>query len=1079
MTRFRWSLLTILVAVAGLLPAASAHAQGSTTAVISGRITDSEGQPLPNIQITVTNQATGVVRNTITNDQGRYLVPGLAVGGPYTVAASAIGFANTEQRDLRLTLGQNLAIDFVMQVQAVTLQGIDVQADRTRDQVINPGRTGAEQLVTERQIDNLPTISRNFTDFIQLSPLVGAGGGATSVGAQNNRFNNIQIDGATSQDLFGLGSTGQPGGQAGARSISLEAVQEYQILAAPFDIRQSGFSGGLINAVTKSGTNDLSGSVYGYYNNQDFSRDELQVAGETFTFDEEFTNRILGASVGGPIIRDRAHFFIAAEFEKDERPGGNIAIGREAPSVTGVNPADADRFAELLAGYDARAGSYGPRDDNSPNNNLFARIDAQLNSNHNLTLRHNYVRAEDDVVVNRNPGTNYSFDSNWYFFESSTNSSVLQLNSLFGGVFNEFTAGYTRIRDRRTPNETFPVVIATVPNQAGTSAKRLIAGAEFFSQGNELDQDALEFTNNLSFTRGNHRITLGGQAQYFKFRNLFQQGKTGEWVFASLDALEAGTPTDYRRFVPVQGVEDPNARNAVLNTSLYAQTEWNATENFVLTAGLRYDLPITMGDDPLYNPLVEAELGRRTDEVASGNGLFSPRLGFNWDVTGNQTTQLRGGLGMFAGRQPYVWISNLYGMTGLATVQISCSGATLPAFTLDPDNQPELCVGAGGSPAPPSNPVINLIDPDFKYPQNFRANIGVDHTLPFDIVGTVDFMFTQARSQIILRERNVDFANPVSITQGGRPVFGTHLSGALSNPNSANTNVASPNRISDQLAAVVELGNSDQDRSWSMTVQAQKRFAEGLDLNASYTYMNAEDVSGLTSSIATSNIGYNPVIGSPNSPILSTSDYETPHKIVLSSTYDITDWFTLSAFYIGASGDGYSYVYDGDVNADGFEASYASNRFNDLIYVPVDASDITLTDPADWDVLNAFISSEECLNENRGRIMRRNVCREPWQNRLDTRFTFRVPTINSQRAEISLDVINVLNLVNQDWGVIRGMSNATADLLELRGWDDANNRGIFRPTGNLRLDHAGNADPFNTFFDNSRWRMQLGVRYAF
>ncbi|MBR9990121.1 MAG: TonB-dependent receptor, partial [Gemmatimonadetes bacterium] len=665
----------------------------------------------------------------------------------------------------------------------------------------------------------------------------------------------------------------------------------------------------------------------------------------------------------------------------------------------------------------------------------------------------------------------------WYFFESTTNSSVLQLNSLFGGLFNEFTAGYTRIRDRRSPFETFPVIQVNVDNQANPAAsKRLVAGAEYFSQGNELDQDALEFTNNLSLTRGDHRITVGGQAQYFKFRNLFQAGKTGEWTFSSLDDLQNGTPNFFRRNVPVQGVDDPNARNAVLNASLYAQTEWTGVENLVLTAGLRYDVPIATGDDPLYNPLVETALGRRTDEIATGNGLFSPRLGFNWDVTGQQTTQVRGGLGLFAGRQPYVWISNLYGNTGLGTRQISCSGATLPAFTADPNNQPELCLGAGGSPPPPSTPVINLIDPDFKYPQNFRANLGVDHTLPFDIVGTVDFMYTRSRSQIFLRELNVNFANPVSTTQGARPVFGTHTAGVISG---ANTNVASPNRISPDLAAVIELTNSDQDRSWSLTTQAQKRYADRLDMNVSYSYSDAQDISGLTSSIATSNVGFNPVAGSPNTPVLSTSDYETKHKIVVSGAYDVARFLTVSAFYIGSSGTNYSYVYDGDVNADGYEASYASNRYNDLLYVPQNAADITLTNPADWALLDQFISTESCLNANRGSIIERNACEAPWQNRLDTRFTFRVPTLRTQRAEISLDILNVLNLVNQDWGVIRGQPFSAQPLLELRGWDVANNRGIFQPTSFVDLDADNNADALSTFTGSSRWQMQLGVRYVF
>lgn len=1069
--------LALLALALGALPIA-ASAQSVTTATISGRVTGPDGTGLPAVEVVVNNAATGFTRATATTESGAFLVPGLQVGGPYRVTVNALGYASQERSGLTLTLGQNLSLDFQLAVQAVELEGISVTAEATRQQVINPGRTGAEQLVTENQLRTLPTVTRNFTDFIALSPLTGGGAAGTAVGQQNNRFNNIQIDGAVSQDLFGLGATGQPGGQAGARSISIEAVKEYQVLAAPYDVRQSGFTGGLINAVTKSGTNEFHGSAYGYYRNESFLRETLVVRGDTLSAPGEFTNRLLGASLGGPLIRDKVHFFVSGEFESDERPANGLALGRDPVSQTGILDADAARFVQILEGYGYNAGEGGPFTVANPNRNLFARVDAQLNDQHILTVRHNYVRAEDDVTVNRFPGSNYSFDSNFYFFGSTTNSSVIQLNSQLGRYYNELTVGRTAIEDRRAPRERFPVVQVSVPNQAGSGTKRLIAGAEFFSQGNELDQTSWEITDNFSFTAGDHRITFGAQGQWFSFRNLFAPGITGEWTFNSLDDLAAGNPSAFRRGVPYRQGLDLNARFSVNQLAAYGQTEWTVSPDFLITAGVRYDVPL-VGDTPEANPDVAAAYGRSTDEVPSGNGIISPRVGFNWDVFGDQSTQVRGGAGIFTGRYPYVWLSNLFSNTGRFQVTASCSASNgnMPAFTLDPDNQPESCA-ATGLPSPPLS-VINVVDPDFQWPHAWRFNLGADRELGYGLVGTVDLLYTKSAKQILLRELNVDFSAPTTTTQGGRPVFGTIQAGALPS-GSDNRNLASPNRINSTVgSSVVELGNSDQDNSWSATVQLQKRYADGYELNGSYTYARAEDLSGLTSSIATSNLGFNPVKGSPNDPELSISNYETRHKVVLSGVVDLGRFLSASVFYIGNSGDRYAYVYDGDVNADGFEASYASNRFNDLLYVPTGPGDITLTDPNDWNVLDQFISSEPCLNEARGEIMSRNTCTSPWRNRVDTRFTVRVPTRSGQRAEITLDIFNVLNLLNSEWGVSEGPQFAGLDLLELRGWDTTNNRGIFRPTGRLRLDEEGNANPYSVFDLNSRWQAQLGLRYAF
>lgn len=1047
-------------------------AQGVTTAAVSGTVTDTDQNPLENITVTVTNESTGIVNGNLTNDDGYYLVPGLQIGGPYTVVAGAggLGYRPETRSGIRLALGQRLDLDFTLETEAVQVAGIRATISTT-DEIINPSRTGQQTLVSENQIENLPTIQRNFTDFLALSPLAGTGGDATAIANQNNRFNSIQIDGVVTQDLFGLGATGQPGGQAGARSISIEAVKEFQIIAAPFDVRQAGFTGGLINAVTKTGANEWEASAFGYFRSDKLVRDKLEVGGEEIEFGD-FDNRLLGATLGGPIVEDRVHFYAAVEIENDEQPAGDVAVGVNPPDETHIAVADAQAFAERLEDLGVSPGGFGPFTIENPNRNVFGRIDAQLNPNHMLTLRHNYVRAEDDVDQNRFGGSIYSLDSNFYFFETTTNSFVAALNSTFGQTgYNEATFGYTRIRDRRTPVVRYPEInVRNFTDPDGTGTTQLRAGAEFFSQANELDQDSWEFIDHFSFDAGDHRITLGVQDQIFKFRNLFLSGATGSWTFDDLAAFQAGTPSSFRRNVLVPGVDDPNARFTVNNFSVYGQTEYRGIDNVVLTAGLRYDVPFML-DDPIRNQAVEV-LGRNTTEMPSGNGVLSPRLGFNWDVGGQGVTQVRGGVGLFTGRQPFVWLSNLYTNTGLFSVTVSCSGSSLPAFTIDPGSQPETCL-ATGLPDPP-RPAVNTIDPDFEFPSAWRFDAAIDRELPWwGIVGTAEFLYTKYRKQIFLQELNVDFENPVSITQGGRPVFGTHKE----TDTGSNNDIATANRFSTDFWQVVDITNSDEDRAWSVILQAVKRYSDGFELNAGYTLSDAEEISGLTSSIATSNIGFNPVTGSPNDPPLATSDYLQRHKLTAGITWDVADWLTWSLGYVANSGDKYSYTYDGDVNADGYEFFTASDRNNDLVYVPTSASDITLVDPADWTILETFIRTEECLNENRGRIISRNACDEPWRHRFDTRFAVKVPTISGHHGEFVLDVFNVGNLLNEDWGRNEGVPFQTIELLQLVGWDTANNRGVF-DLDNVDLNEAGTAaNPLTTFDTSSRWQAQIGFRY--
>ncbi|HET6617619.1 MAG TPA: carboxypeptidase regulatory-like domain-containing protein, partial [Gemmatimonadota bacterium] len=752
----------LVVLLGLLLPTAEIHAQGVTTAAVTGRVIDAQGAPIENIIVQVTNNSTGVISGGITDENGEYFVAGLQVGGPYTIEASGLGYGAQSNTVPRLTLGQRLTQDFALAQEAIEVAGI-VAIAPTVNEIINTSRTGQQQLISEHAIANMPTLGRNFTDFVDLSPLSGAGSGATAIGSQNNRFNNVQIDGVVTQDIFGLGSTGQPGGQAGARSISIEAVKEYQIIAAPFDVRQSGFTGGLINAVTKTGTNEWEATGYYYHRDESLVRDELL----DIEFGE-FTNTILGGTLAGPIVRDRVHFFVSGEHEKNERPGGDVIAGRDDPAITHVAVSDLEEYIDLLEAKGVTAGGFGPVTVNNPNDNFFGRIDAQLTPNHALTVRHNWVSAEDDVVVNRTGTNNYSLDSNFYFFESETNSTVAQLNSTFGdGFYNELIGGYTRIRDSRTPITGYPELSVVVSDPDGTGTSTLRSGAEQFSQGNSLDQDIWEFQDALSFNVGEHRLTFGVQDQVFDFRNLFTPNIIGSWSFNSLADFEANNPSQFTRAVPFDETFDPNARFAVNNLALYGQTDYRGIENVVLTAGLRFDMPSVL-DDPIENPDVEEAFGIRTNEV-NLNNILSPRFGFNWDVYGDQSTQVRGGVGLFTGRQPFVWLSNLYGMTGRSTVSITCRAADghLPTFTLDPTNQPESCAGTG-IPAPP-RAVINLIDEDFEFPNAWRFDAALDRELPWwGIVGTAEFIYTKYANQIFLEEINVD-KEPVSFTQGGRP----------------------------------------------------------------------------------------------------------------------------------------------------------------------------------------------------------------------------------------------------------------------------------------------------------------------
>ncbi|HEX6369751.1 MAG TPA: TonB-dependent receptor [Longimicrobium sp.] len=1075
-----WALLALLGWTA---PAA---AQGVTTSAVTGRVTNEQGEPIEGAAVVATNTRTGAEYRAVTRGDGRFLLQGLQPGGPYRVQASRVGLATQSRAGLQLALSQTESVDFTLAAQAVLLEAIAVTAE-DEGAVISPGRTGAAMVISDSSISRLPTISRDFTDFVRLVPQISTQGSGTSGGGRNFRFNSIQIDGAANNDLFGLASSGTPGGQAGAKAITLEAIQEYQVVLAPFDVRQGGFTGAGINVVTRSGSNDFEGSFAFFGRNENLVGNyQFDQGGNTIRSSDiaDFTQNELAFSLGGPIVRDRAFFFLAGELSRREAPGG-VFIGSDLRATGGatINGARVDSARSILQtvyGYDA--GDIGEVPLQRQSDNLFARLDFNLGANNRLTVRHNYVDAWDDNFSRSDAAFPLSLGG--YVFNSTTNASVAQLNTTLGNqVFNELRVGYTTIRDSRDiPSDVFPRLEIDLPagSCAGTSC-RILAGSENSSVANALDQDVLEITNDVSLSRGIHSITVGTTNQFFDFSNLFAQNIYGLYRFSNLQALAAGTPTQYSYAFfndTVTGAKE-RAEFAVQSLSFYAQDRMSLGARFTLTPGIRFDLT-RFPDNPGRNPRFEtafqsaytaAGLGtfdRRTDQIPESNLQVNPRIGFNWDVTGNQTTQVRGGVGLFSGRTPYVWISNAYGNTGLDYTRFTCTGTAAnatnraPAFVANPNNQPRYCVNSAGVPQPVSALAneINTVDPDFKMPQVLRFSAAVDHQLPFGLVGTLEGLYTSARNDPAYRDLTL-----VPVTTGQTMVEGRQAWTRLTTPGFGN---------------VYDVYNTDKNFSYSLTAQLQRPFLDGWEAMLAYTFSKSEDVNSLTSSTARSNYRFNPIAGNPNDPELRTSNNDVPHRVVGSFSrqfkFDVlgraaTD---ISLIYVGESGRAYSYTYLGDVNGD-------SQDGNDLIYVPATQAEarfepVSATNPftpeASWANLDAFINSVECLREARGSVIERNACRTPWSNRFDVRLAQVLPTFRGQGAQLTIDVLNFANLLNREWGRSEFVGNQADQALRRSGNTLVGERVLLGGFG-------PRTSPYVVSDIGSRYQIAAGIRYTF
>jgi hypothetical protein len=1056
---------------AALSPFVGLRAQGVTTGVVSGRVVDDLGNPIPGASISVVNTSTGSTSRATAARDGRYLVPGLDVGGPYSVTARHPGYQAQMRDGQMLTLSQNLTLDFRLERQAIILSTVSVTTET--DPILSPDRTGAATVISDSALRRLPSLDRTFTDFVILSPEVSDAGPGLSGGGVNNRHNNILIDGASENDLFGLGETGQPGGQARGRSIGLESVREYQVLLAPFDVQQGNFAGVLVNAVTRGGTNELHGSAFFT------SRSEGLARNVDYVRDQEYSQRQFGFSIGGPIVKDRVHFFVSPEFQRRFEPAAGPYLGQTSAPYP-VSSAEIDRFQTLLAGYGIDAGSAGPAQNANPLRNIFGRLDIAPSVNNRLVLRYNYGRAEDDVL-NRDP-TLLRLTSNSHSFTSVKNSAVAQLFTSFeGGAGNELILGYNRIRDRRNPAVLAPQVQVAAPTTTGGTAL-LVAGAENSSQGTEVDQDVIELTDNYTMSVGRHRLTAGTQNELYRLRNLFAQNSYGVWEFSSLDSLARGDAGRYQVGVGLGGPID--ARFDAAQLGLYVQDRWQATDRFVLTAGLRLDVPFLF-DKPRENPSVLADYGRRTDDVPSGNVQLSPRIGFNWNRSGDRLEQLRGGFGVFVGRPPFVWIGNAYQNSGTGLAQLSCvSTGAVPQFTTSTAATPPSECAHGATAATTGD--IALLSSNLKFPQFARASLAYDRRLGHTWIGSIEAMYTRAMSTVFYTNRAL--AGSQGLDRNGRVVYGTI----------ATTGVATP-ALSGPRRNVIDVQNASKDYSYSLTASLNRRFTNWFEAHGSYTYEQARDVQSLTSSVATSNWRFGRAIsGDQYSQHLDRSAFELPHRVVAYGTFSLSTRTDISLIYLGHSGSNYDFVYGGsggagDLNADGAQG-------NDLIYVPADVakeSEIRFSgvspiagadnSPAaqaqriadQQAAFERYITSTDCLNRERGRILTRNSCRSPWINTLNVSVRQALPSILGQTIAVQLDVFNFLNLLNADWGQqpLPPNGGGSVPLLTQVGQTPGGLTGPNGSQGVFTFDPA--TEKFNRRHVGSAYQMQFGVRYDF
>lgn len=1075
-----------LIAIAFLITA-TAFSQGVTTSAIGGKVTDNTGEPLLGASIVAVHVPSGTVYGAATDFDGFYRISGMRTGGPYKVTFSYVGFNDDVKEGIFLNLGSTNKINSQMAESATALDEVVVTA--VSNGVFGSNKTGTNTNISQRQVATTPAASRSLADFVRLTPQAqlseGDDGFSISLAGQNNRYNAIYIDGAVNNDVFGLAGSGTNGGQTGVNPLSVDAIETFQINIAPFDVRQSGFSGGSINAITRSGSNEFEGSAYYFTRNQGLAGKTpsgLLDDGDEAQKLADFSANTYGVRLGGPLIEDKLFFFVNYERNETETPQPFIFSNYTGRS----SQADLDGLSSFLQStYGYNPGIFDNNTRTLESNTLVAKLDWNINESNNLSLRHSYVGAEN--LEARNSGNrNIGFINGSEFFESNTNSTALELNSRFGNKFsNNLIVGYTAVRDDRDPSgDPFP----TVEIQDGDGD--IFFGSEPFSTANLLNTDYLTITNNFEIYAGRHTLTLGANLEFATVKNLFFAFNYGAYTFedqfdddgnlisSGLNQFLTGQDaTVYEHGYSLLGdgtVGDESSGSADFKTfqaGFYVQDDFQMTDDFKLTFGARIDIPSwedgTVNDD--FNnrtiPLLEAA-GKNLQGARVGQGvgtaMFAPRLGFNWDVNGKGNTQIRGGLGIFTSRLPLVWPGGTYnnnGVTGGFNFEFG------QPFVADINNQFE-------DPAPGSGGLggnIDLIAEDFKLPQVMKYNIAIDQKLPFwGLIASADFLYTDVITDIYYE--NLNIGGPVRFYEGSdnRPVYDRR------------------NTLDPTYQRIILASNTGGGNATNATFTLRKPFENGFAGSVSYTYGESNKIFDGTSSQNSSQWRNILTVNGKNSPNLpvTRSDFALGSRIVADASYQFR-WndnvkTTVALLYQGFQGQPFSFSY-----REGRDLLNDDSRDNALIYIPRNASEIQFTgdaaeQAAQWEQLDTFINSVDHLRENRGGYAERNAERGPWSHIVDFKllqdFTLNMGG-KKHTLQLTADIFNFTNLLNKDWGRLKFVRSEVSPLQTVSTGDTpvfSINQGV--------MDDQGNPD-FVEFDDegiqSSRWQAQLGVRYIF
>lgn len=1081
---------TLLAAVlTGMVSAgaAAAPAAAQVGSVVRGEVTGPAGEPVAGARVIVEDRDGERVASTETDPSGRYLLVGVPAEGPYGVRVEALGMAPFRLSGLRFVDGESRRLDIVLETDPVMLEGIRVTAAPAL--VFSGTRTGSVTLIEERVVESLPAIHRDITSFAVLSPMVSVDRQAISVAGQNSRLNALRVDGAVSQDVFGLSPSGVPGGQANAKALPLDAIRQYSVLVAPYDVRQSGFTGGLLNAVTHSGGDRWGGEAFAYYRDDLFGGTSEDVALRTEARGPEtsFAGEIAGFTLGGPV--GSARLFVAGEVERQRRPVPGFNLGESLELRTKLSEDSVARVRDILsASYGLDAGETGGYTIENPLGNLFGRLDLPVGERHDLMLRYNWIAADEDLPPNRLGFGAYELGSSATRIESRTHGAMARIESRLGPrTTNEAILNVQLTTDRTHAASDAPQVEVWLGSDIEEERfyRHLQAGGAPLAHDDALDQTVIQFVDNLSHAAGDHLLTVGVEGTVLGARRRFLPASRGIWRFNSIGALEANEPSSYERLVLADG-KDPAVDVRMLQLGTYLQDEWSLTGTLSLSLGLRLDVPLALGS-PGYNEQVEVETGIVTDRVPSGTAMLSPRLGFNWSPDTERRTQVRGGVGLFTGTPPLAWLADAYTDTGLRTGFLLCEGDQAPP--LDIESPPRTC-GDGSAPLQRN---VTFLDEGFRYPQDLRGSVALDRELPGGLVASVEVLYTRALNQVALEDINLPVADTPPYDGpghpnglGGRGVFGTPLVVPT------RFSPYQPRRRWDTYGSILRVGNRSRNAALAVAGELTRRFSDRLDLRASYTYTRGVDVRSLLYQSAALNYGMTPVRGDPARPDVRPSAFARPHRVLGSVWTRLLEWgdgLDASLVYVGQSGTPYTYVYATDMNGDGFPGPGAlTEAYNDPLFVPERLTDVPGGSLGTINAVFQLVGLESCLSVSRGAISVRNQCRTPWSNRLDIQLSQGL-NIAGGSVRITADVMNVLNLLNGEWGLVQTAPPVVPVLavtsrlgcpgLECSISNPVNATYVGPQKRNPETGGAEADLPYVLALPESLWRAQFGVRIGF